>query len=104
MQGAAVRRLMHRYDLVVQVLRQSPRRVLVSPPERVLRLQHYENGRSLGSIVFTEKPRVLRRRTLRDVRRSLGRDAAPLQRKSYLSLLRDANFVHELFQLWPRHS
>jgi hypothetical protein len=92
-------------DLVVQVLKESPRRYMVSPPERVLYIRNYRNKRNRRSfLVFLETPKALRRKTLQSMRQALGRAASVLRQKSNLTLLRDSTVNHRLHQLWPRIS
>jgi hypothetical protein len=90
-----------RGELVVQVLKESSRRFLVSPPERVLHIENYVGPRGTrNSIVFTEKPKRLRRKTLARIKQLLGPKASLLKRKRYLTRITDAELVHRLFQLW----
>ena len=78
---------------------------MVSPPERVRYVRNYRNAKgNLRSMIFLEKPKTLRRKTIQQVRQALGRPADLLRRKSGLTLLRDAQLIHRLHQLWPRIS
>lgn len=98
-------RRVKKHDLVVQVTKGPDRRIVVSPPERVLHIQAYSAKKGVsGSVVFTEEPRGLRHKTLAQVRKALGRDTVYLRRKSYLTLLDAPIVVHRLFQLWPNLS
>ena len=82
-----------------------PALLLVSPPERVLYIKNYTSSKgNRSSIIFLETPKVLRRKTLPQVRKTLGHAAALLRPKSNLTLLRDAQLNHRLHQLWPNLS
>ena len=103
--GAVFARRVKSGDLVVQVLKETPRRFMVSPPERVLYIKNYTSSKgNRSSIIFLETPKVLRRKTLPQVRKTLGHAAALLRPKSNLTLLRDAQLNHRLHQLWPNLS
>jgi hypothetical protein len=87
-------------DRVIQVLKESDGRIMVSPPERLLHFQKYKNQRGRDNfIVFLEKPKGLRRKPIHQVTKSLGLNKGALRRSR---LLNDARLVHSLFQLWPK--
>lgn len=103
--GDAFARRVKTDELVVQVLKETPQRFMVSPPERVRYVRNYRNAKgNLRSMIFLEKPKALRRKTLQRVRKIIGPSAALLRRKFGLTLLRDAQLIHRLHQLWPRIS
>lgn len=88
--------------LIVQVLETGPGHFLVSPPERVLHVKRYRTPeRKQGYLVFLEKPLRRRRKTLKRLRRDLGKSASLLRPGSNLAKLTDAKFIHRLHQLWP---
>lgn len=99
--GADFARRVKRHDLVVQVFEDRPKHHLVSPPLRVLHLEPYRSARGgQRSLVFLEKPKNLRRKSLAQIRKKLGRSAAVLRPKSNLTLLRDEAAKQRLLQLW----
>ncbi len=88
-------------QMVVQVLEEKSGNRMVSPPERVLHIQKYRVGpHDPRAIIFTEKPKHLRRKSLQHLESVLGNDVKHLKRKKTLTRVRNACATHRIFQLW----
>jgi hypothetical protein len=88
-------------QMVVQVLEEKSEHFMVSLPERVLHIEKYRVGpRDRRAIIFTEKPKHLRRKNLRRLEKPLGDYVKHLKRKKTLTRVRNASAVHRIFQLW----
>jgi hypothetical protein len=88
--------------LLVQVTEEADGRVLVSPAARVLHLEPYTKKSRQHAIVFVESARGVRRRSVADVVRRLGRSARVLKNLDDPKSLKDPKFVHDLLHLWHK--
>jgi hypothetical protein len=92
-------------EMVVQVLAQSPHRPMVSAPARVLFIQNYLSAKGReNSIVFVERLKGSRPRSLQQLRKSLGSAASKLRPKSHLTRLRDSQMIHLLHRQFRTRS
>ncbi len=98
--GSGFRRPLRVGELVLQAIKESPKRIMLSPAARVVLIRRYRATGEDRMMVFLQCPKV-RRKNLRDVKERI-KDAAPLLRKlTSPRLVRSQKTVHELLQLWP---
>jgi len=75
---------------------------MISPQGRVLHIEEYRKGRSRSGVVFIEKPKRLRRKSVDSAVARLGRGAKFLGALPGPRILRDPAFAHSLLNLWSR--
>jgi len=98
---SSLNRMREKEDLVVQVVDEGRRRVLVSPPGRLLSIRRYQVGREGRAIVYLEVPRKARARRLARLVEHLGPACRVLGKMARPRLLRNRQFVHNLLNAWP---
>lgn len=98
--GGGFRRPLHVGDLVVQVTKEIPKKIMLSPVSRVVLIQRYRVGGEDRMIVFLQSPK-LRRKNLKDVKERIGNAASLLKKLANPRLIRNRKSVHQLLQLWP---
>jgi hypothetical protein len=98
--GAGFRRPLHVGELVLQVVKEAPRKTVLYPAARVILIRRYEAEGEKRMMVFLRTPRV-RRKDLRDVKERVGEAGKLLRRLKNPRLFKGRKLVHALLQLWP---
>jgi hypothetical protein len=88
-------------DLVIQALNEGKRRIMVSPPARLIDIRAYTKGRSNRAIVYLESAKGVRRTGLRALAQRVGPQVKKLCRGNSAKALRDWALVHALLSVWP---
>lgn len=90
-------------ELVVQLLTEKSGAIMMSPPQRVLRVENFRTRRGFpGSIVFVEKPKAVRRRRLEQICKLTGCPRRLLKRKTVLTIIRNHDLLHRILNVWSR--
>jgi hypothetical protein len=98
--GGGFRRPLKVGELVLQLVKDAPGRVILYPPGRVILIRPYRGKKEDRKLVFLRIPKV-RRRQLRDVKQRLGDTGKLLRALKNPRLIKGRRAVHGLLQLWP---
>jgi hypothetical protein len=98
--GTGFRRPLRLGELVLQVVKEVPRKKMLSPAARVILIRRYKAAGEDRMMVFLRTPRV-RRKNLKDVKDKIGEAGKLLRNLKNPRLLRGRKLVHQILQLWP---
>ncbi len=98
--GGGFRRPLRAGELILQVIKEAPRRVMLTPASRVILIRRYHTKKEERMMVFLRTPKV-RRKNLADVKARLAEAGKLLRRLKTPRLIRVRKTVHEILQLWP---
>jgi len=90
-----------KHDLLIQELAEGDKRVMVSPPARVIHVRPYKKGRFDRAIVYVESARGIYRKNLKAVTKQVGPMVKKLCRGSRAQSVRDWSLAHALLNVWP---
>jgi hypothetical protein len=100
MDRGRLRRPLEIGELILQVIKEAPGRVMLTPASRVILIRRYKKVKEERIMVFLRTPKV-RRKKLADVKDRLGDSGKLLRRLKNPRLIRVRKTVHEILQLWP---
>ncbi len=98
--GGGFRRPLEVGELVLQVVKEAPGRVMLTPASRVVLIRRYQVKKEERMMVFLRTPKV-RRKKLADVKARLGKAGKLLRKLNTPRLIRARKTTHEILQLWP---
>jgi hypothetical protein len=87
-------------ELVLQVVKEAPRKTVLYPAARVILIRRYQAEGEKRMMVYLRTPRV-RRKNLRDVKERIGEAGKLLRKLKNARLIKSRSMVHDLLQLWP---
>jgi len=85
---------------IIECTKTENRKVVVSPPSRVVSIRRYSSKGRKRAIIYLEKPRKQRQRKLAAVLKNLGSTAARLGAPRRTKQIRDPELVYEIGRLW----
>jgi hypothetical protein len=86
-------------ELILQVIKESPGRVMLTPVSRVILIRRYKTPKEERMMVFLRTPKV-RRKKLADVKDCLVETGKVLRRLKNPRLIKARQAVHDILQLW----
>lgn len=98
--GGGFRRPLQVGELILQVIKEAPGRVMLTPASRVILIRRYQTKNEERIMIFLRTPKV-KRKNLRDVKARLGEAGKLLRKLKTPRLIRVRKTVHEILQLWP---
>jgi hypothetical protein len=98
--GGGFRRPLQVGELILQVIKEAPGRVMLTPASRVILIRRYKTAKEERMMVFLRTPKV-RRKKLADVKHRLGDTGKVLRRLKNPRLIKARQAVHDILQLWP---
>ncbi len=87
-------------DVILRVHEASPRKIFLQPPEKVVLIKRYKRGKRL--MVFVERRKRLRQRSLSEVQHSVPAVGKLLMDVRQARMIRDATLVHDAQQIWAK--
>jgi hypothetical protein len=98
--GAGFRRPLQVGELILQVIKEAPKRVMLTPASRVILIRRYDTKDGKRMMVFLRTPKI-RRKNLRDVKDKIGEAGKLLRRLKSPRLIKIRKSVHDILHLWP---
>lgn len=98
--GGGFRRPLQVGELILQVIKEAPGRVMLTPASRVILTRRYKTEEEKRMMVFLRTPKA-RRKKLADVKARLGKAGKVLRRLKNPRLIKVRRTVHDILQLWP---
>lgn len=98
--GGGFRRPLRVGELILQVVKEGPRKTMLTPASRIILIRGYKTAGEDRMMVFLRTPRI-RRKNLRDVKGRIGASGKLLRKLKNPRLVKNRKMVHELLQLWP---
>jgi hypothetical protein len=98
--GGGFRRPLQAGELILQVIKEAPGRVMLTPASRIIMIRRYQTKKEERMMVFLRTPKV-RRKKLADVKDRIGVAGRLIRRLKTPRLIRVRKTVHEILQLWP---
>jgi hypothetical protein len=98
--GEGLRRRLRVGELVLQVVKEAPRKTVLYPAARVILIRRYQAEGEKRMMVFLRTPSV-RSKNLRDVKERIGEAGKLLRKLKNARLIKSRSMVHDLLQLWP---